>query len=450
MNEQQKTILIIEDEDVLRDSFTYYLEDRDFSVLTANNGKKGIALLQNQRPDLIITDLRMPELDGLGVLRFIRDHTPDIPVIVVSGTGSISDVVNAMKFGAWDYILKPVDEMEIISQAVNKSLERARLIRENKEYQSNLEKMVADRTKKLEKALEKARRSKELEIANRQLEKLNSELKESHEESQRLNEKLQANNEQLQDQRNKLEAALQHLRETQTQLIHAEKMASMGVLTAGVAHELNNPLNFINGSISAIDAYIKESLPEQKEFFQRFIDNINVGVARAVKIIQSLNHFTRQSNTMDEACNLHAIIDNCLTMLSNQLKYKAEVNKNYTTLPFVLKGNEGKLHQLFLNILSNAVQSIEKEGRISIATEIENKHVIITIDDTGSGISQQDLDKIMDPFYTTKPAGEGTGLGLFIAYKILQEHKGNIDFQSKPGKGTSVQLRLPVRVMEEH
>ncbi|MCP4398348.1 MAG: response regulator [bacterium] len=146
------SILVIEDETILRESLAGYLEDRDFRVVTAENGRMGLELFERERPDLVLTDLRMPEVDGLDVLRRAGDLSPETPLIVVSGTGNISDSIQALRFGAWDYILKPVEDMSIIALAVDKALERARLRRENREYQERLEVLVRERTTDLERA----------------------------------------------------------------------------------------------------------------------------------------------------------------------------------------------------------------------------------------------------------------------------------------------------------
>lgn len=147
-------ILVIEDDIVLRQSLSDFLQDSEFDVLTAENGRKGIEVFCKTSVDLVITDLRMPEIDGLGVISRIHAHDEDVPVIVVSGTGDIGEAVEAMRAGAWDYILKPVGEMEILLNSISKVTERAGLIKENREYQQNLEKLVEERTSSLKQALE--------------------------------------------------------------------------------------------------------------------------------------------------------------------------------------------------------------------------------------------------------------------------------------------------------
>jgi putative two-component system response regulator len=146
------TILVVDDEEPIRQTVGYYLEDNDYNVLEAENGRVALELFKQKKPDLVLVDLRMPEVDGLDVLAHIAGQSPDTPVIVISGTGIIADVVEALRLGAWDYMLKPIEDMSVLLHAVNKALERSRLIRENREYSQQLEEKVKIRTAQLEAA----------------------------------------------------------------------------------------------------------------------------------------------------------------------------------------------------------------------------------------------------------------------------------------------------------
>lgn len=146
------SILVIDDEKVVRESFRYFLEDNDYRVFEAENGKSGLEIFNRESPDVVLVDLRMPEVDGLEVLGTITQTSPDTPVIIVSGTGQISDSVEALHLGAWDYILKPVSDLTILQYAIDKALERVRLIRENRTYQEHLENEVTRRTKALKRS----------------------------------------------------------------------------------------------------------------------------------------------------------------------------------------------------------------------------------------------------------------------------------------------------------
>jgi len=269
-------------------------------------------------------------------------------------------------------------------------------------------------------------------------------VKERTEELATSNEELLSTNEELHNQREELEVVLLNLQKTQKQLIQSEKMASLGVLASGIAHEINNPLNFIQGGIFGIEQYLEENLSNHSEELAPLINGINTGIIRAANIVTSLNHYSRKNDLKKEECDMHSIIENCLVILRNQTVNRIEIEKNYTTESHKLIGNEGKLHQALLNILSNAVHAIKNKGVISVNTRAVESNLVVTITDTGSGIANENLPKIMDPFFTTKEPGKGTGLGLSITYNILEEHRGSLDFKSSVGKGTRVTIKLPL------
>lgn len=235
--------------------------------------------------------------------------------------------------------------------------------------------------------------------------------------------------------------SMRQLQETTQKLIESEKMASLGILSAGVAHEINNPLNFIKGGIEVLENELQEKNPDFSP--ATYIQVIKEGLRRASTIVNSLSHFSRQTEAVDENCDLHAILNNTVVMLQPKLKYKGTVLKEYDTGVAHILGNEGKLHQAFLNIISNAEHAIDKQGTIKISTKIYKQKITVKISDDGVGISKEHINKISDPFFTTKPVGQGTGLGLAITYKIIKEHRGEIKVSSKIGKGTTFTITFP-------
>jgi signal transduction histidine kinase len=243
-----------------------------------------------------------------------------------------------------------------------------------------------------------------------------------------------------------LKLAFEELKTTQQNLIQSEKMASLGTLAAGISHEINNPLNFIHGGVNLINQYIKDNFPERIEEIQPIIEAINTGVNRTTKIINSLNHYNKSDTLPFSNCDLHAIMDDCIIMLHNLHKNRIEILKQYTKTPYKFMGNEGKLHQAFLNILTNAIQAIYDRGVITIFTDIRNDEFKIKITDNGQGITKEIIKNIFDPFFTTKDPGRGTGLGLSITYDIIQQHHGLIEFESQLGEGTKVLIILPLKV----
>ena len=256
-------------------------------------------------------------------------------------------------------------------------------------------------------------------------------------------DELSAMNEELMNQREELQQTISQLALMQNQLVHSEKMASLGIISAGIAHEINNPLNFIQGGAWGISQYFNEEAPQELKKVEPLLHAINEGVFRATEIVKSLGHYSRQDEESITKCEIHSILNNSIIMLQNNLKNKVEIIKNYSNEDCIVMANETKLQQVFVNIISNAEHAIENKGTITITTILEKETVLITFEDTGCGISKEIISKIFDPFFTTKPPGKGSGLGLSISYNIIQEHKGSISIDSKIDSGTKVIILLP-------
>ncbi len=233
------------------------------------------------------------------------------------------------------------------------------------------------------------------------------------------------------------------LKETQAQLFQSEKMASLGTLTAGIAHEINNPLNYIKGAHYGLVQYFEDHKSQNIEQTDTLLYSIDTGIKRATEIVKGLNQFSRNNENFEEDCDLHSIIDNCLIVMHNQLKDHVDIYKDYSKDPITIKGNSGRLHQAFINIISNANYALKEKGKIRINTSILKKKFFIQISDNGCGMDEEIINQIFDPFFTTKPPGEGTGIGLYITFSIIQEHNGKIKFNSKKNMGTTVEITFP-------
>ncbi len=277
---------------------------------------------------------------------------------------------------------------------------------------------------------------------------------------------------QLEKSHDALKQAYVELQSAQEQLVQTEKMASLGQLVAGIAHEIKNPLNFIYGNTGFLADYTAKlqqlieayenlpGLPDQdreaieklkdeynygfiREDLRTLIDNFTEGARRINTIVSDLRTFSRVDTDSVSEFDIHGAFEISLNLLRNQYKNRITIHKEYGSIPKI-QGYAGKLNQVFLNLLSNAFHSIRETGDVYIRTRASNGMVEIEIADTGVGIAKENLNRIFEPFFTTKPVGQGTGLGLSISYGIIQQHRGKIQVTSELGKGTSFTVRLPV------
>ncbi|PCH77903.1 MAG: hypothetical protein COB98_02240 [Flavobacteriaceae bacterium] len=265
------------------------------------------------------------------------------------------------------------------------------------------------------------------------------------EELVKLNGVLLKANAELENQHHELTNTVKDLNNAKNHLVQSEKMASIGVLTAGVAHEINNPLNFIQSGIYSFEnilenGHLMGSPEELRKIQRKVLDQMNEGVYRVTNIVKGLNRFSRENKTNSERCDLNEVIKNCLLILNHESKDTCKVMTNFCKENPVVLANEGKLHQVFINVIHNAIQSIDTKGEIEVTTKtnlITNK-IIVTVRDNGCGIEADNLKKVFDPFYTTKRAEKGTGLGLSIVYGIIREQQAEVEVTSVLGKGTTI------------
>ena len=280
----------------------------------------------------------------------------------------------------------------------------------------------------------------------------------------------------LQNEREEQHKLIRKLEDAHSQLLQSEKMASIGQLAAGVAHEINNPIGFVYSNLGTLEKYVRDTfhlieLYEQAEEtiadpevlkqlqeakkkmdlaflktdLRALMDESKDGITRVKKIVQNLKDFSH-ADASDEwvMSDLHSGLDSTLSIVNNEIKYKANVVKAYGDIPAV-ECLPSQLNQVFMNLLVNAAHAIDERGTITIRTGCEGEEVWVDISDTGHGIPPENLKKIFDPFFTTKPIGKGTGLGLSLAYGIVQKHHGRLEVQSELGKGSTFRLWLPVK-----
>jgi signal transduction histidine kinase len=281
-------------------------------------------------------------------------------------------------------------------------------------------------------------------------------------------------NEKLNVQKEELQTILENLQRTQNQLIQSEKMASIGQLVAGIAHEINNPVNFISAGVDSLstnleeirqvlDIYHKitatnvaeklkeiEKLKVKLEYkeaireINKLIESIKNGTNRTIEIVRGLRTFSRLDEDVLKMADIHEGLNSTLILLHNKYKNRIRIVKNYSDIPLI-ECYAGQLNQVFMNILSNAVDAIDDKGTITISTSISNSFIQVGIKDTGQGIPEKIREKIFDPFFTTKEVGQGTGLGLSISHGIIEKHQGGIKVKSEVGQGSEFIISLPVK-----
>jgi signal transduction histidine kinase len=449
-------ILIVDDTpDNLR-LLSRMLSEQGYKVRSALNGQMALMGVKAVPPDLILLDINMPNMNGYEVCSSLKamDATRQIPVIFISALGEVWDKVKAFSVGGVDYITKPFQLEEVLAR-IETHLTIRNLQKQLIEQNDRLKQEVSDRIQ-----AEQAQREKSQQLAE----------------------------------------ALQQLKLAQAQLVQSEKMSSLGNLVAGIAHEINNPINFIYGNLTYVTQHTQDLL-ELVQFYQqalpnppteiqekieeadldfiqsdlpKLMDSMRVGAKRIAEIVQSLRSFSRHNEAELKAVDIHEGIDSTLMILQHRLKATPgrcaiEVIREYASLPKV-KCYARQINQVFMNILSNALDAVEENRRckienaqeqtanphsliptIVIRTEaLEPDWVTIRIADNGKGISEEVLSKLFDPFFTTKPVGEGTGLGLSICYQIVKEqHGGELQCVSAVGQGAEFVIKIPLTQPEE-
>jgi len=385
------SVLCMDDEEMIRITIGDYLEDCGYRVYLSEDGRKGLETFREKDPDLVLVDLRMPEVNGLEVLATVKKESPETPVIVISGTGIVRDVIEAIRLGAWNYITKPIEDMEFLEHCVKEALEKARLERENIAYRENLERMVVERTKDLE-------------------------------------------------------DAHKHLQQ-------AQKMEAIGTLAGGIAHDFNNILSAIIGYADLAKMKLEPENDAMEDFHQ-----IYQAGTRAKNLVGQILAFSRQGDQEFLLMMVHPVAREALKLLRSSIPttigLKQEIHKCGTIL-----GDATQIHQVIMNLCTNAYHAMgEEDGALEVGLydvdlgedDVEpypeltpGPYVNLTVKDTGSGISPSVIERIFEPYFTTKEKGLGTGMGLSVVHGIVTSHGGAIKAESEPGKGSTFSIYLP-------
>jgi two-component system NtrC family sensor kinase len=418
-------ILAIDDSPTYLAFLSEELRSHGYEVEGATNGPQGLSRLAEQTFDCALVDLVMPEMDGIEVCRRIAAtrecQKGAVAVIILTGSENKGEINRGFEAGADDFVSKSSDVA--VLRARIQALARRRFFQE--ENGRIIEEL----------------RNKELETLRAHAERQMAEARAE------VAEKLVQANEDLREAHRKL-------KETQAQLIQNEKMASLGQLVAGIAHEINNPLAFVVNNLfiveSGLDSLAPEIEPHLAENSLKKLRKTRVrlgemreGVDRVKELVLDLRTFSRMDEGVFKAMDVVETIDAVLLLLKHKMNGRVLVEKNYGP-ERTLHANAGQIHQVLMNLIANAVDAIEAEGKIFISTGQTPEHFRISVRDTGAGISAAIRSKIFDPFFTTKPIGQGTGLGLSISYGIVQDHGGVIDMQSEEGVGTEFIVKIPL------
>ena len=414
--DHDRRLLIVDDEEPVRNLFAAYLGET-YTCRTAADAQEALEILAREPFALALTDIQMPGLGGIELLRKIVERYPETAVIVISGVDRTQRVLDAIRVGASDYLIKPC-ELDVLALSVERALERRVLLRNARRYK-------------------------------RDLEMRNAELAQQKAELVRL----------------------------QAHMVQSAKMASLGLLAAGVAHELNNPAGFIYSNVDVLRQYVERlerclfaydemNLPNKDAAriakikteidYDNIVDDLgsilsdcHLGAERIRDVVQNLRLFSRLDESEIKQVDLNEGIEATVRLLSQYYKSgRITLQRDYGELPLV-NCYAAQLNQVWMNLLVNAAQAIEdNDGTVRIQTLRDGKTVSVSVTDSGKGISPENLKRIFDPFFTTKPVGEGTGLGLSISHGIVEQHGGTIAVDNIPGVGTTFTITLPVDIEE--
>lgn len=410
----EATILVVDDEPTNLMVLSAVLQPH-FRVRSARSGSEALAAINaGSLPNLILLDVMMPDMDGYAVLAKLRESPAyrGVPVIFVTALDSREDEQRGLELGAADYITKPISPAIVLARV------RAQIDA----------KAARDLLKKAN-----------LQLVHQVVEGVHA------------------------------------LEQAHLQLLQSDKMAAIGQLAAGVAHEINNPIAFVGSNLGSLNGYLQDlfsiiaayekgstltasddPFDEARRLRREFdYDHLKQDVAdllresrggleRVRKIVLDLKNFSRVDKPDWEWSDVHECLDSTLNIVWNELKYHCTVTRNYGSLPQI-RCLPSQLNQVFMNLLVNAGQAIEGNGEITITTEcVGDAAVRVKISDTGAGIEPQALASVFNPFFTTKPIGKGTGLGLSLTWGIVERHGGKIEASSEPGKGATFTVTLPL------
>ncbi len=408
-------ILLIDDEKEVVKRLKRVLEKEGYEVACAFNGKDGLEVIQNSKIDVVITDIKMADMDGIEVLRRAKKLYQDVEGIVVTGSKDQDLAIRSLRAGALDYLTKPINLEELLF-SVKKAIDTINLNR-NRLY-----------------------RNRELKISSEIISKMNEELE------------------------RRVQERSAELSQTQAQLFQTSKLATLGEMSAGLAHEMNQPL----GGIALISRHMGKMMERGKltnEEIESGLREIDISVKRMSKVIGHIRTFARQDTLSFCEVDVNETIDSAMGLLGEQLRlHEIEVNLELEPSLPRISGEPYQLEQVWINLISNARDALDEkskqisDGRLQIDgykkslnistvyhAESEIPSVEVRVTDDGVGLAEEEKKKVFQPFFTTKEVGQGMGLGLSISHGIIESHNGRIEVEGKAGQGATVKVILPAR-----
>jgi signal transduction histidine kinase len=379
-------LVIVDDEPVILQILKAVFEDEPYRLTLASSGHEALELMRRDGVDLLLTDKNLPDVNGLELLKVAKQVNVDAEVIIITGYASLETALAAMELDAFDYVLKPLNNVFDIRKKVRRALEKQQMVIRNRELLSFLEAK-------------------------------NTELERSLDETRRL----------------------------QAELIQSEKLAGIGTLAAGIAHEISNPLFGILGLAEAI---LEEDKPELAREYARDIVEYSQSIR---SIVVELSSYSRASKgeyltTVD----LSQVILDAIRLVERSSDTRGvRIDTQLEPSTFV-NARTNEIQQVFVNLVKNAVEALAelhsagREGEVTVRTGCSDGHAWAEVTDNGPGIPSSNLAMVFDPFYTTKQPGKGTGLGLNIVYRIVTKYRGTVTAESLEGQGTTFRVRFPV------
>ena len=365
-------IVLVDDEAAFRDTISRRLGKRNIEVLQAASGTECLEIMATESPDVVVSDVKMPGMDGMELLKILKEKYPDVEVILLTGHACTADGVAGIKDGAFDYLCKPVEFEHLLSK-IGQACEQVRLRKEKREEQEFKEKMAQ-------------------------------------------------------------------------QMIVTERLAALGTLATGVAHEINNPLAVIRESAGWMSMIVaKEPDMPRKADIEKALDKIEKGVERAKRITHQLLGFVQKKDSALASVDLAELAEETVRLTAREAANKdveiiEEIVENADT---VVYSDPYQLRQVLLNLVSNAISAAQAEGKVTIRIQGEKNLVRISVEDDGEGIPPENIKKIFEPFFTTKAPGKGTGLGLFVSRGIAERLGGKLKVESSVGQGAVFTVELP-------